>query len=241
VTSNSSFTTDLYLTDPPPRALHKPVRPEKIVLAGDSAGGGLCVSVLSVLRDMDLQLPAGAVLISPWVDLTHSFPSVMSNTETDIIPPHGFIAKPSATWPVKPEPHNRVPEATNQPPPVPGHADTSELGLERIEEGKKREDDGSDQVVQSQGQMFRGMSEAERRGGVPPPKNQRDTSSSAPSEGNVNLKGKSTSGEGLTDKQLGDVAGRWQPKPHKVLMENPDDTPLELRSQIQLYAETEWV
>lgn len=27
-------------------------------------------------------MPAGAVLISPWVDLTHSFPSVMENAST---------------------------------------------------------------------------------------------------------------------------------------------------------------
>lgn len=27
-------------------------------------------------------MPAGAVLISPWVDMTHSFPSVMKNTTT---------------------------------------------------------------------------------------------------------------------------------------------------------------
>ena len=73
---------DFYLTSPPPGALHKPVPPSKIVIAGDSAGGGLCVAALTVLRDMGIEQPAGAVLISPWVDLTHSFPSVMQNTAT---------------------------------------------------------------------------------------------------------------------------------------------------------------
>jgi hypothetical protein len=73
---------DLYLTRPPHDALHKPISPSKIVLAGDSAGGGLCVSVLTVLRDLGIAMPAGAVLISPCVDLTHSFPSVLQNTET---------------------------------------------------------------------------------------------------------------------------------------------------------------
>jgi len=56
------------------------VQPEKIVIAGDSAGAGLCVALLTVLRDLDMAQPAGAVLVSPWVDLTHSFPSVMSNS-----------------------------------------------------------------------------------------------------------------------------------------------------------------
>ena len=69
----------MYLTSPPPEAPHKAIQPEKIVVAGDSAGAGLCVALLTVLRDLGMAQPAGAVLISPWVDLTHSFPSVMSN------------------------------------------------------------------------------------------------------------------------------------------------------------------
>ncbi len=72
----------MYLIDPPTSALHKPVDPSKIVFAGDSAGAALCLTTLTILRDMGLPLPAGAVLISPWVDLTHSFPSVMANSET---------------------------------------------------------------------------------------------------------------------------------------------------------------
>lgn len=51
-------------------------------MAGDSAGGGLCVAALTILRDLGLPMPAGAVLISPWVDLTHSFPSIMDNRNT---------------------------------------------------------------------------------------------------------------------------------------------------------------
>lgn len=78
----SAGNLDLYLIEPPPNALHEPVSPSKIVVAGDSAGGGLCVSLLTVLRDLGKPLPAGGVLISPWVDLTHSFPSVMENTAT---------------------------------------------------------------------------------------------------------------------------------------------------------------
>jgi epsilon-lactone hydrolase len=41
-----------------------------IVFAGDSAGGGLALSALVALRDAGDPLPAGAVLIAPWVDLT---------------------------------------------------------------------------------------------------------------------------------------------------------------------------
>lgn len=73
---------DLYLIQPPPDAVHKPIPPSKIVFAGDSAGGALCLTMLTVLRDLGQPLPGGAVLISPWVDLTHSFPSIHTNTAT---------------------------------------------------------------------------------------------------------------------------------------------------------------
>jgi epsilon-lactone hydrolase len=43
--------------------------PGNIVLAGDSAGGGLVVSVLVAARDAGLPMPAAALAISPWVDL----------------------------------------------------------------------------------------------------------------------------------------------------------------------------
>jgi acetyl esterase/lipase len=46
--------------------------PEKIALAGDSAGGGLCAALLLTLRDTGEPLPAAAALLSPWTDLTMS-------------------------------------------------------------------------------------------------------------------------------------------------------------------------
>lgn len=50
----------------------------------------------------DLFCRAAGVLISPWVDLTHSFPSILTSTETDYIPPHGFLFRPSTLWPPPP-------------------------------------------------------------------------------------------------------------------------------------------
>lgn len=70
-----------------------------IVLAGDSAGGGMVLSLLVILRDRGIPLPAGAILISPWVDLTHSFPSLTVDSPFDYIPPHGFHQRPSKAWP----------------------------------------------------------------------------------------------------------------------------------------------
>ncbi len=43
--------------------------PAEIVIAGDSAGGGLAIAALISLRDDSLPLPACAVCISPWVNL----------------------------------------------------------------------------------------------------------------------------------------------------------------------------
>ena len=73
--------------------------PSTIILSGDSAGGGMVMSMLVILRDQGLPLPAGAILISPWVDLTHSFPSVAGDNKLDYVPAHGFMQRPSAAWP----------------------------------------------------------------------------------------------------------------------------------------------
>lgn len=72
----------LYLIQPPAGAKHTPVKPENIVIMGNSAGGGLALAVLQVIRDSGLQRCAGGVLVSPWCDLSHSFPSIIKNTET---------------------------------------------------------------------------------------------------------------------------------------------------------------
>src|SRR5262249_35680691 len=40
-----------------------------IVLSGDSAGAGLALSLALALRDEEQQLPAGCILVSPWLDL----------------------------------------------------------------------------------------------------------------------------------------------------------------------------
>ncbi|KAK4105177.1 alpha/beta-hydrolase [Parathielavia hyrcaniae] len=74
-------------------------KPSSIILAGDSAGAGMVLSMMVILRDRGIPLPAGAVLISPWVDLTHSFPSVAGDCPLDYIPPSGFHHKSSEAWP----------------------------------------------------------------------------------------------------------------------------------------------
>jgi len=57
----------------------------RIVIAGDSAGGGLAVATLVALRDAGDPLPAGAVCLSPWVDLALTSASIYQNSRLDPI------------------------------------------------------------------------------------------------------------------------------------------------------------
>ena len=63
--------------------LEQGIAPERVVIAGDSAGGGLTLAMLLVLRARKLPMPAGAVLFSPWTDLTSSGASVRTRADAD--------------------------------------------------------------------------------------------------------------------------------------------------------------
>lgn len=65
--------------------LSQGIRPERIVIAGDSAGGGLAIAALVALRDAGMPLPTAAVCLSPWLDLTLSGASVHSQAAADPI------------------------------------------------------------------------------------------------------------------------------------------------------------
>ncbi|MDD3763904.1 MAG: alpha/beta hydrolase [Nevskiales bacterium] len=56
--------------------LEQDIPAEQIVIAGDSAGGGLAVACALQARDAGLPMPAAMVLFSPWVDLAVSGQSV---------------------------------------------------------------------------------------------------------------------------------------------------------------------
>jgi acetyl esterase/lipase len=59
------------------------IDPARIVLAGDSAGGGLVMATLLSLRDAGERLPAGGFVISPWVDLLNDSPSMTAKDAVD--------------------------------------------------------------------------------------------------------------------------------------------------------------
>ena len=56
---------------------------ENIVVAGDSAGGGLVLSLLLKLKGAGKPQPAAAVVLSPWADLTHSGETMKTKKDVD--------------------------------------------------------------------------------------------------------------------------------------------------------------
>ncbi|KAF7714388.1 Acetyl-hydrolase [Penicillium ucsense] len=125
-----ALTAYLSLIHPPPGSLHKPVPANKIIIAGDSAGGNLSLVLLKTLltlkraprpvrfhgQDVDIELPGGVALISPWCDLTHSMPSIVNNLKFDYLDMKGTPSEdpeeptaispapfpPGSVWPVDP-------------------------------------------------------------------------------------------------------------------------------------------
>ena len=61
------------------------IAPERIVFAGDSAGGTLVLMTLLALRDAGQPLPAAGVVICPWVDLDCSGESFQTNAPFDFV------------------------------------------------------------------------------------------------------------------------------------------------------------
>jgi acetyl esterase/lipase len=59
------------------------VAPERIAIAGDSAGGGLTLCALVASRAAGLPMPGAAVCISPWVDLEATGESYQSRAALD--------------------------------------------------------------------------------------------------------------------------------------------------------------
>ena len=61
----------------------KSFKPEDIVIAGDSAGGGLALGLCHFLKDHNFPLPAGIIVMSPWTDLALTGESYEENFEKD--------------------------------------------------------------------------------------------------------------------------------------------------------------
>ena len=84
--------------------------PERIFMAGDSAGGGLALACACELRDQGLPQCAGLVLMSPWVDLAEGSHELIPwrnswerNEAIDFLPQDLAVIFAEALLPVPPE------------------------------------------------------------------------------------------------------------------------------------------
>jgi monoterpene epsilon-lactone hydrolase len=59
--------------------------PGSVVLSGDSAGAGLALALLLELRDSGAELPAGCILLSPWLDLAADRRAVPRLVRRDVL------------------------------------------------------------------------------------------------------------------------------------------------------------
>ncbi|KAL6711288.1 hypothetical protein ACN47E_005819 [Coniothyrium glycines] len=120
------FTAYLGLLYPPPGAPHAPVPASEIVFGGDSAGGTCCTALLQLLlqihrsapsgqiptvkfhgETVDIPLPAGLALTSPWLDITRGLPSIEEGVKYDYLPPPSMVEKrefpkDEGVWPANP-------------------------------------------------------------------------------------------------------------------------------------------
>ncbi|KAF2199857.1 acetyl-hydrolase [Delitschia confertaspora ATCC 74209] len=116
----------LALLYPPPGSYHTPILASEIVVGGDSAGGLLSTALLQLLlhlhrtkpsdqtlpkirfhgKDVEVPLPAGLALTSPWLDVTRSLPSIESGVKYDYLPPPSHTSRKSPPadecWPANP-------------------------------------------------------------------------------------------------------------------------------------------
>ncbi|RDI88848.1 hypothetical protein Vi05172_g1520 [Venturia inaequalis] len=112
----------LSLLHPPPGSPHRPVPASQIVFAGDSAGANLASALMQLLLQInrsnpspsvqfhgqivEIPLPAGMALNSPWLDITRCMPSLESNAKYDYLPTVAYSETheppPCSIWPANP-------------------------------------------------------------------------------------------------------------------------------------------
>jgi len=93
--------------------------PERVALAGDSAGGGLAVATAVALSERNLGKPAAIAALSPWVDLEALGPSMTAKAAVDPMVSRGPLLEMTVAYLAGRDP--RTPSA------APLHADLAGL------------------------------------------------------------------------------------------------------------------
>lgn len=104
--------TYLSLLRPGLGCLHDAIPASQIVLAGDSAGANLCLSLVQLILQLHgrgtpastIPLPAGVAVFSAWTDLTLSLPSMLTNENRDYFGKADALDRvpPCDVWPTDP-------------------------------------------------------------------------------------------------------------------------------------------
>ncbi|NIK57629.1 alpha/beta hydrolase [Kribbella shirazensis] len=81
---------------------------QKVVIAGDSAGGGLALATLLAARSEGLPQPAGVVLFSPWTDATMTGPSMDARGDFDPLFTRAHIAESAELYLGGADPKNEL-------------------------------------------------------------------------------------------------------------------------------------
>lgn len=58
---------------------------DRVVVLGDSAGGGLALAITQEIRDWGAHLPARLVLLAPWLDVSTSDPAQLTMQDGDVM------------------------------------------------------------------------------------------------------------------------------------------------------------
>jgi cyclohexanone monooxygenase len=107
------------------------LRADRIVVAGDSAGGALAMALLLRLKSRQRQMPAGAALLSPMADLSLSHPDVQARSVQDPMLRAAWIRQALAVYACPPEAPEHAPLAADLAglPPLLIQAGTDEILL----------------------------------------------------------------------------------------------------------------
>lgn len=74
------------------------VRPERLAIAGDSAGAGLALALMLKLRELGSPLPATAVFLSPWLDLQARSETYQSMAAVDPLTQRDKVLRMARTY-----------------------------------------------------------------------------------------------------------------------------------------------
>ena len=132
--------------------------PGRVVLAGDSAGGALCLHTLLKLKELSEDIPAACALISPWINPNQTGGSLDTKASTDFL-----TAKMASIWlhyylpdPEKVEQHLNVLSANLASlPPIYIQAGDAEILIDQIREFVKlAKSQGSEVTLDEYENMF---------------------------------------------------------------------------------------